>query len=240
MLYYLNFVLFLVFSAVFFFTPIETANSNQVFLTVSTFLFSIFAGFFISRQGNRYSIIRGQIASLDGEFSNIYRNFQHFGKTIQEKAKTIIKHDYDVIVKKHDWKYTFAQKTKVVTSLHQLIEDSTNGKEINEVQKQAIERIMTSLGKLQIVRKMMIILTRESIPKFQWLLLVLLAAILLITIIFIPSHYNVIAAVLKGAFAGAIIFVFVLLKQLNKLELFEKTVGEESAQDVLDIFSGKR
>jgi hypothetical protein len=240
MLFYINFFLVLVFVTIFYYVPVDAGSTNQVFLTVSTFLFSIFAGFFISRQGNRYSLIRSQIADLDGEFSNIYRNFQHFGKETQKKAKIIIKHDYDVIVKNHDWKYTFAQKTKVVTDLHSLINEVEKGKQMTEVQKQAIERIMTSLGKLQVVRKMMIILTRESIPKFQWVLLIALALILFTTIVFIPSYNDLVGAVLKGAFAGAIIFVFVLLKQLNKLELFEKTVGEESAKDVLDILAGRR
>ena len=54
-----------------------------------------------------------------------------------------------------------------------------------------------------------------------------------------PSYHSFVASLLKGAFAGSIFFVFVLLQKLNKLELFEKVVGEDSAQDVLDIFEGR-
>lgn len=240
MFYLINFLLFIFLSFAYYFSSLSTPEMNEVFLTISTFLFSIFAGFFISRQGGRYSIIREQIAKMDGEISNIYRHFQHFGKEAQEKAKNIIKKDYDIILRKHNWDYNFAKKSTTITSLHELISDISKNKKNTDVQKQAIERIMQSLASLQVIRKMMIVLRQEIIPKFQWILLIALAIILFITVSLIPSYLNLIGAILKGAFASSILFVFILLKKLNKLELFEKTVGEESAQDVVDIFKGKK
>ena len=67
MIFYANFALFVALSFVYYHIPFETPETNAIFLTISTFLFSIFAGFFISRQGGRYSQIRTQIAEMDGE-----------------------------------------------------------------------------------------------------------------------------------------------------------------------------
>lgn len=239
MIYLVNFIIFISVSILYFYTPFQTLEMNEIFLTISTFLFSIFAGFFISRQGNRYSIIREQIATMNGAISNIYRHFQYFGEKAQNNAGSIIKKDYNSIISNHDWDYHFAEKSTTITNLHELV-IKTSLKNNSDVQKQAIERIMASLADLQIVRKMMLVLRKERIPTSQWVLLSILASILLITVSTIPSMGMLMGSILKGVFTGSILFVFVLINKLNRLDLFEKTIGEESIQDVLDILNKKK
>jgi hypothetical protein len=48
-------------------------ESHNLFLSLSTFLFAIFSGFFIARQGRRYSQLRDEISRFDGSASAIYR-----------------------------------------------------------------------------------------------------------------------------------------------------------------------
>ncbi|MBT3864407.1 DUF4239 domain-containing protein [Candidatus Peregrinibacteria bacterium] len=239
MIYLFNFLFFVVLSVAYYFNPFSLPEIDGVFLTISTFLFSIFAGFFISRQGGRYSKIREQIARIDGDISNIYRNFQHFGARIQKKAQKIIEKDYNVIIKTHDWDYIFEKKSTTITSLHNLVKE-VGAKKLTNAQNLALTRIMYSLANLQLARKMMIVLRQERIPKFQWSLLTILAVILFITVSMIPSFNSLLGAAMKGAFVDAIMFVFILLAKLNRLDLFEKVVGEESAKDVLDIFQGEK
>jgi len=71
-----------------------------VFLTIATFLFSIFTGFFISRQGKRYSNIRDQQAIFNGEMNSIYRHFNYLGDKIQNEVKKIIRAHYKIILEK--------------------------------------------------------------------------------------------------------------------------------------------
>ena len=77
------------FGIYFLFPPIfnQLNNFSQVFLTIATFSFTIFTGFFIARQGNRYSRVRDQITTFAGEMSSLYRVFGHFGPKVQEEAK---------------------------------------------------------------------------------------------------------------------------------------------------------
>jgi hypothetical protein len=240
MTYRLNILIFIGLTIYYYYNDIGGVESYQVFLTISTFLFSIFAGFFIANQGKRYAIIRQQIANMDGEMSSMYRQFGHLGKKTQDEVKKIIKKDYDKIVKSHEWDYHFAEKTTIITRIHQLAEKATKGKKITQLQAIALERILVSLANLQQIRKTVIVLRQERIPRFEWILLAFLAGILLITVSLIPSYGLLLGSALKGVFAGSIIFVFILLSKLNRLELFEKIVGEESAKDVLDIFAGRR
>ncbi len=93
---------------------------------------------------------------------------------------------------------------------------------------------------MQQIRKNMIALHHERIPKFQWVLLYFLAGVLFLTLSIIPSQGLIYSSILKAAFGSAIIFVFIMLRKFDRLEFFEKTIGEESAQDILNIFAGKK
>ncbi len=99
---------------------------------------------------------------------------------------------------------------------------------------------MNDLEQLQVVRKRMINLHLERIPSFQWLLIIILAIILLLTVSSIPSTMDLTAAVLKSAFGTSVVIVLILLYEFDHLQFFESSIGERSAKDVLDILAGKK
>ena len=127
-----------------------------------------------------------------------------------------------------------------MTSIHELAERVTSGKPLPSLKHLALQRVLTGLEVMQIARKNMIALYRERIPQFQWLLVYFLALILLLTVSMIPSHHYVIASVLKGVFSSSVVFVVILLHRFDSLQFFERTIGEQSARDILNIFAGKR
>ena len=103
--------LFIVLFIIYYLTPFKLNVDLGVFLTVATFLFAIFAGFFISRQGNRYSNIRDQISQFDGELSAMYRQLGHIDKKAQKQLAKIIKGHYLKILKNKAWDYNFIHKS---------------------------------------------------------------------------------------------------------------------------------
>ena len=85
------FLAFIALFCFFYFIEIElSADVDRIFLTIATFLFSMIVGFFIARQGVRYSGIREQISLFDGHLSAIYRESGHLGKKAQEHIGEII------------------------------------------------------------------------------------------------------------------------------------------------------
>jgi hypothetical protein len=215
-------------------------SASNIFLTISTFLFATFAGFFISRQGQRYSSIRDQIAEFDGEMSSIYRSFGDISSGLQSKAKKIIEEYYSKILKNKAWDYNFTHKSNTITSLHGLCETSFKDKSLKDLDHLALQRILVGLERLQIIRKNMISLHNERIPQFQYVLIYFLGALLFVTVSIIPSQFNILESILKGAFGTCVIFILFLLHEFDNLRFFEGVIGEHSAQDVLDIFSGKK
>jgi len=237
---YIIIIILIITSVIYYFFSFGSEESSQTFLTISTFLFAIFTGFFIARQGKRYSIIRELITGFDGEISSLYRHFGHIGQEAQKKAQSIIKKHYQVILEKQAWDYNFVNKSNTLTSLHYLAENSTKNKNLPSLKHLALQRILTSLENLQVARKGMVAIHEERIPKFQWFLIYFLGFVLLLSVSTISSQYYLLGSLLKGSFITSIIFIIFLLHQFDRLKFFENTIGEHSAYDILDIFAGKK
>lgn len=235
--------LFVLFLFVFYFSYTTHAGTDfdRVFVTLATFLFSIFTGFFISNQNSRYGKIRDAMSQLDGKLSGIYRASMHFGHTMHERVGAIITKNYEAIVASDEWDYNFTHKSSTITDIHTSLEEYfATLEKPTEIQKQALARVTSALMDLQSLRKQVIALREERIPLFQWVLVVLFATTLLITVFSLPSQGFLIGSILKGAFAVSIVSVIFILRSFDDLEFFEGRIGEHSAEDVLGIIKGEK
>lgn len=218
-----------------------TLENHSLFLSLSTFLFAIFSGFFISRQSTRYSHLTTEISRFDGGVSFIYRSSEVLGKRFQETIGKIIKKHYDKILKSGEWDYPLTHKTTTIRDILAAFVKFSDGKgKLKGLQASTFGSLGRSFAYMQIARKKMDILHQERIPVLQWGLLIFLAGILLVSVSAITSVGMVVPALLKGAFATCILLVLVILYQFNNLTFFENIIGEHSARDVLDIMAGKR
>jgi len=219
----------------FFYYSYHIKELDKTFLTISTFVFSIFTGFFISRQDSRYDKIRQNLSQFDGDMSSIYRVLCHLGPTVQKRAGEIISAHYGKVINNDSWDNHIIRESTTVTDLHALISDETAGKKLTNLQNATIARVLLALHDIQITRKGFIASYQERLPKGQWILIDGLALIVLVNISAINSQFLLFTSVLKAAFGTAIILTLILLRQLDNLALFEGTVGEDSARDVVNI-----
>lgn len=237
---FLVIIIFLGLFSLYYISPLYSIESFQVFLTISTFLFATFTGFFISRQGKRYSNIRDKITSFDGEMSGMFRQFGHLGPEVQKRVREIIKSHYELIIENKSWDYHFVNKSNTLTRINELVDEVTGDRSLKSLMNLSLREILTSLQRLQVVRKKMIALHEERVPVFNWIIITLISLILFVTLSAIPSQRMILESVLKAAFSTSIISVLILLYRLDKLRLFSEVTGIESARDVLNIFSGKK
>jgi len=160
-------LLYIIIFVFFYYYPIQIKTVNNIFLTISTFLFTIFTGFFISRQGSRYTKIREIVANFDGEMSALYRYAGYFSKDFSEKIGSIIKKHYQTILDHNAWDYHFVNKSETITNIHEVMQNSLKDQNLPSLTNQAVTNIFRSLGNLQMLRKQMIMLHQEHIPKFE-------------------------------------------------------------------------
>lgn len=206
---------------------------DTAFLTVATFLFAIFASFFTSRQSARHDSLRESITQFSGNLSSVYRGAGNLDKTLQEEIGKVIVSHYEDLLKSRDWKFHLTNPSITITRIHELLQEHIGDKVFSELGRTTLMQIQWSLRDLQRVRKDKISLMREQVPILQWLLLTLLAVILVATIMSIQSYEALVSSFLKSSFVVAVLLVLALIQDLNRLTLFEKLIGEESARDLL-------
>lgn len=206
---------------------------NTAYLTVATFLFAIFASFFTSRQSYRHDSLRESITQFDGNLSSVYRASGNLDPVLQQEIGKVIVSHYEELLKSRDWQFHITHPSTTITRIHELLREHIGDKMFPELGRTSQMQIQWSLRDLQRVRKDKISLMREQVPVLQWLLLVLLALILVATIMSIQSYEALVSSFLKSSFVVAVLLVLALIQDLNRLTLFEKLIGEESARDLL-------
>lgn len=231
-----EFILLLIFvlvSGLFYFVSFGGEDTDKIFITISTFFFSIFTGFFISRQGARYSKLREIISTFDGKLSSIYRASLNVSPLVQEETGKIIRAHYEKVLRDQSWEHHFSDETTVITSIHRTLEEQLGSNKQESLRNQAVGRMLAGLSDAQVLRKNMVMLYQERIPSFQWFLIVFFLVMLLMSISVIPSVGAILGSVLKAAFVTSLISIVIILKSLDNLHLFEGFIGENSAKDVL-------
>jgi hypothetical protein len=230
------FVLFFLFNG---FVDFSGYELDKIYITVSTFLFSIFNGFFISRQSSRYSEIRSNLSRFDADMSIVYRESSHLTKEEHDNFGIMIREYYLSILKSKDWAYYFTHKSNLITNLHSYLE-KCGEVGMDKVRGEAIRKILGTLDDVQIIRKVLVSLKEETIPRFQQFFIYVLAVILFLAILTLPSKGLVLASILKSVYMVTVITVILLLKKFDDLTLFEGTIGEHSAKDVIGIIEGEK
>lgn len=235
---YLILILFFILAYGYYRFDFGAGDTDKIFITITTFFFSIFTSFFITRQGARYTKLRETISTYDGKMSGIYRVAGNLSVEMQKKIGEVIKDHYQIILQKKEWNYHFIHKSSTISKIHEMVEVEIGSNKVEALRNQALGRILTNLADCQVLRKNMVMLHQESIPAFQWLLIFLFVFILLATITVVPSAGFLLGACLKAAFVVAILSVILILHNLDDLHLFEKFIGENSAADVVETIEG--
>lgn len=213
---------------------------DKVYLTISTFLFSVFNGFFISRQSSRYSEIRNGLSRFDASMSIVYRESSHLDEEEHKAIGVMIRDYYSTILKHKDWVYYyFTHKSTLITDLHGSL-DTYSKKGMDGLRGESIKGMLRTLDDMQITRKMLVSLKEETIPRLQQFFIYALAFMLFLAILTLPSKGLVLASLIKSVYMITVVTVVILLKKFDNLSLFEGRIGEHSAKDVLSIIDGKK
>src|SRR3989344_8256669 len=113
-------VLFLLLIYGYYYLDFGGGEIDRVFITITTFVFSMFAGFFITRQSNRYTKIREIISSFDGKLSGCYRAAVNISPKVHEDIGSILKAHYEKVVETKRWDYHLANRSNTISSIHAL------------------------------------------------------------------------------------------------------------------------
>jgi hypothetical protein len=212
-------------------------NDQSDIIIGTTFFFTLFIGYFITRQNDRYSKIADNLTTNDGYFSYLYR-ISGMAPRIQNELREIARKHYEQILKSGDLAYHVKHPSTTITDLTKSLASITK----QEIDLPAAEGAwgfcFEVISDLQLTRKKILNLYAEKLVAFQWAVVYILGLLLMISFNFVPSD-SWYVVILKVAFGTAVFISIILLKQLDNLTLFGDTVGMDSVKDVMNILDEK-
>jgi hypothetical protein len=230
-------VFLVLYSLYVFYFNLNIDNYSDIIVAV-TFFFTLFSGFFITRQNDRYTSIANEISNTDGDLSLLYR-ISGVVPSAQDKIRDALRYHYKKILETNNWAYHILNPSTTITRIFDAYKE-VNDKNDDDADK--LSHFSDASGgafdDVQISRKKMIMLYGEKLLPLQWAIVYILGGLMVISFNFIPNH-TLIVNLLKIFFGVAVLFVILLLKQLDDLSIFGKDFNKETANDMLRILDEK-
>jgi hypothetical protein len=234
----ISLIIFLVvYSLYVFYFNLNIEDYSDIIVAV-TFFFTLFSGFFITRQNDRYTSIAEEISNTDGDFSLLYR-IAGVVPWAQDQIREALRWHYNKILETNNWAYHILNPSTTITKVFNAYRD-VNDKNDDDADK--LSHFSDASGgafdDVQQSRKKMIMLYQQKLLPLQWALVYILGLLMVVSFNFIPNH-TLIVDILKIFFGVAVLFVILLLKQLDDLTIFGKDFNKRTANDMLRIIDEK-
>ena len=232
-----GFVAFIIFGIASIYVPgIGPSDDVKLILTISTFLFAIIAGFFISRFNSRYDKMRELVATEDAYFLSLYNMSKFYGESFSKKMSEIIdkyyliSYDFELgTYYKHNAKYL----DLIYEELRRLFKKIYSGTNKNRPSDSPFTRMTMYMAILEDTRNKSSVLSYEKIRKGQWIILFILSSIIIFSIFYlkVPEIYSQVITVLLST---TLVLVLLILRDLQNLRLGGTNLIMESGEEVFE------
>ncbi len=217
-----------------FFLPFFRVDINlEIIISISTFLFAILAGFFISRLSSRYDKVRELITAEDASLLSFYLASKIYGKKFAGEVSEIIDRYY---ITCYDYVVSGAYKQ----TLPYLLKLWKKLEEIRKYRAESTYQVLCgNLNDLEKSRKESSAIHEEKMGFGQWVILISLS-IIIVGGLFIIRENSLLSKGITLLLSSTIVLVLLIIRDLNNFMLGGKPLTEESGQDVLEAIGKKR
>jgi len=226
----------------FFLAGIGPSEDVRIILTVSTFLFAILAGFFISRLNNRYNKIIESTSIEDSYFLSLYEVSTLISKSFSKRIGKLIDNYYILAYDFDAGKY-YKSSSKYFLAIYDemrlIFKKIYSGKK-SRPSDSPFGRILIYMGKIEEARNKSAVLVLEKLRKGQWAILFFLGAIIIFSIFYlkVPQLYSQVITVLLST---SIVLVLLILRDLQNLRIGTgESLLAESGQEVFEFIGELR
>ena len=219
-------------AAVVFIPGVGPSGEVETTLTVSTFLFAILAGFFISRVNTRYNDIRELVAEEDATILSIYKTAQMIGKGFSDRIRDLIDKYYIIAYDFELKNYPYKLNEKYLLRMWDELKKSRK-------RGVACDKMIESLKTLENNRNRSVTISNEKVGYGHWAILIFLSGIILFSMFYMktPEFYSQVITVLLST---VLVLVLLIMRDLHNLKLGGQELLAESGQEVLEFIGKKR
>ena len=208
-----------------------SSREVEIILTISTFLFAILSGFFISRLNTRYDQIREALATEDAYWLALYKTGMFFGKNFLNKLRELVDKyimvSFDFFGHGHYYKHNAVYFHQVYEELNK-VKIPPNSKAMH-----MFDDAVNLLKDIEVVRNQNSVLSRERVTKGQWTVLLFLAGIIIFSIFFIKTT-QIYSQIITVLLSTVLILVLLILRDLQELKLSGELIVTESGQEIFE------
>lgn len=212
-------------------------EGTELILTISTFLFAILAGFYISRSNDRYNTIQTTVAEEDAKFVNLYQLSLFLGKTFAKKMATLIDcyyiRAYDVPISRYAIAYK--QNAGNLLAMWELVRSATKTQQNQPV----FPELLDALQEIEQVRNQASTKSLERMGRGEWGVLIMLMVIILLSVQF-QQGFGISSGLFNALLSTSLVLVLLIIRDLQNLIFSSGPLLEESGQEVLEIIGAGR
>lgn len=217
------------------FPPIGRFEGAETVLTVSTFLFAILVGFFLTRLNSRYDAIRDLVVREDSNFKVLYQTAKLYEPTFTKQLTELIDEYYiisfDNDLNNQDGKATQATFEKIWSLLTDL--KRYRG-------ESGLQSLFGTVAEIERARAASAAISVQKLGSGEWAVLLVLATITLVSIFGLGSQTFALQ-VINVFLSSTLVLIVLIIRDLQNLLLGGKTLwAEESGQEVLELIGKPR
>lgn len=215
----------------------STEAPVDTILTISTFLYAIFLGFFLDRAKSRFNRVRELVSSEDATWLSLSEVAGFFGPTFQKKINTLID-KYYIVAYDYYLEGYYRPSAPVLSKVYDAF-DALDLTVHDSGAADMFDDAVVLLNNIEERRNESNVVTSEQLNAAQWLLVVLLATVIILSLVFVrtPDLFSFIAITLL---ATALVTPLFILRDLQSFNFGGNQLMEESGQEVLESIGKKR
>ncbi len=206
-------------------------------IVATTFFFTLYTGFFMTRQNDRYSAVSDLIATTDGCFSYLYRATSMVPR-IQNEVREIIRAHYTKILESGNWAYHIDNPSNTLTKITKTLASVTEEESKNPATTAAWGFFFEVVSNLQVLRKKTVSILSEKLVPLHWIIVYSLSLLLVLSFSLVPAS-SLFVEILQILFGTTVFMAILLLTQLDHLTIFDDNAAASTAKDVLHIIDEK-
>ncbi len=215
--------------------PPERPEGIDVILTVSSFLFAIFTGFFISRMNARYDQLRDAVAQEDALWLSLFEYADYFDETFTGKIRELID-GYYLIAYDYELGAYYKKNAHILGQIYEVFE---KGRFQQTAAAEVYDDAVGILGQIEVQRNRSSVLWQEGMTRGQWGIVLLLGGIVILALYFYGIT-SVLFQLFSILLSGVIVIIILTLRDLHKMRLGGKMAVEESGEEVFDAIGKPR
>jgi membrane protein implicated in regulation of membrane protease activity len=201
----------------------------ELVLTVSTFLFAIFSGFFISRLTSRYDIMRDATSSEDAHWTTLYELGGYFEDDIKEQLGELIDKYFIIAFDVFELSKENHHNVHILHNIYQLFEkvelkEDSRGHEV-------YDDVIQTLGLIEADRNHKSVLVHQVMTSGQWAIVLILAAIIIGSMFSFgidELYFQLVTAVLSAV----VVTVLSTMRDLQALRIGTEQGLQDSGENI--------